>query len=55
VIKKCKEVIRIGADSPIEKGLLAEREGFKWIFGSQDKKEGLKAFLEKRKANFIGQ
>lgn len=55
VIKKCKEVIRIGADSSLEQGLLAEREGFKWVFGSQDKKEGLKAFLEKRKANFIGQ
>ncbi len=54
VIKKCKEVIRIGSDSTLENGLLAEREAFKWIFGTQDKKEGLKAFLEKRKANFIG-
>jgi len=54
VIKKSKEAIRIGADFSMEKGLAAEREGFKWIFGSADKKEGLRAFLEKRKANFIG-
>ena len=54
VIKKCKEAIRVGADSTLENGLLTEREGFKWIFGSEDKKEGLRAFLEKRKAKFIG-
>jgi len=54
VIKKCKEVIRMGVNSSLDLGLQAEREGFKWVFGSEDKKEGLKAFLEKRKANFIG-
>ncbi|RLA62635.1 MAG: hypothetical protein DRQ88_08285 [Epsilonproteobacteria bacterium] len=53
-ITKCKEVIRIGADSTLEQGLEAERTAFKWIFGTEDKKEGVRAFLEKRKADFTG-
>lgn len=53
-ITKCKEVIRIGADSTLEKGLDAERAAFKWIFATEDKKEGVKAFLGKRTAKFTG-
>ena len=53
-ITKCKEVIRIGSDSTLEQGLDAERGAFKWIFGTEDKKEGVHAFLEKRTAKFTG-
>ncbi|TDJ09423.1 MAG: hypothetical protein E2O68_00350 [Deltaproteobacteria bacterium] len=53
-ITKCKEVIRIGADSTLEQGLAAERAAFKWIFGTEDKKEGIRAFLDKRAAKFSG-
>jgi len=54
VITKAKEVIRKGADTTLEGGLAEERAAFKWIFGTQDKNEGVQAFLEKRKAHFTG-
>ena len=31
-----------------------ERQGFTILFSTEDKKEGMAAFLEKRKANFRG-
>ena len=38
-----------------EKEALAKEEQLGWtIFGTKDSKEGMKAFKEKRKANFIG-
>ncbi|MGP4064887.1 enoyl-CoA hydratase [Oceanobacillus sp. M65] len=36
-----------------DRGLEAEANAFKEVFGSQDAKEGIQAFLEKRKPNFI--
>jgi enoyl-CoA hydratase len=39
-----------------EKEALAKEEQLGWIiFGTKDSKEGMKAFKEKRKANFIGE
>ncbi len=35
-------------------GLALERASFPLIFSTQDKNEGVTAFLEKRKANFTG-
>ena len=49
-----KKTINEGCDLPTTQGLDVELGMFATIFGSEDKKEGTAAFVEKRKANFTG-
>jgi len=49
------ESITRGLDRTLEEGLLLEAEIFGKSCSTEDAKEGTKAFLEKRKANFQGQ
>lgn len=49
-----KRAIQTGADISLADGLALEREVLQRAFASDDSKEGLKAFLEKRTANFTG-
>jgi enoyl-CoA hydratase len=51
-ISKCKFAINKGVDLPTANGLEIELDVFANIFTSHDTKEGISAFLEKRKANF---
>lgn len=53
-IELAKEVINQGSDLDIESGLTLEKNTFPIIFGTEDKNEGVSAFLEKRKAEFKG-
>lgn len=46
--------INEGLDKPLSEGLLLEAEFFGNACSTEDSKEGTKAFLEKRKANFQG-
>lgn len=46
------EAINRGLDHPLEEGLKIEAELFGKACSTEDSKEGTKAFLEKRKANF---
>ncbi len=48
------EAINKGLDRTLEEGLLLEAELFGKACGTEDSKEGTKAFLEKRKAKFQG-
>lgn len=48
------EAINKGLDRTLEEGLLLEAELFGKTCDTEDSKEGTKAFLEKRKANFQG-
>jgi len=48
------EAINKGLDRTLEEGLLLEAELFGKACDTEDSKEGTKAFLEKRKANFQG-
>jgi enoyl-CoA hydratase len=50
-----KRAIQSGGEMSLEGGLALERELQRELFGSQDAKEGLLAFTQKRKATFRGQ
>jgi len=47
-----KSTINRGMDASLEAGLALEREAFAYCFALPDAKEGISAFLEKRKPNF---
>lgn len=49
-----KEAVLKNFEMPLSEGLEYERKLFYMLFGTQDQKEGMKAFLEKRKAKFEG-
>ena len=49
-----KRSVQSGAEVPFESGLAIERELQQQLFQSEDAKEGLAAYIEKRKANFKG-
>ena len=53
-IKAAKRAINQVFESSLEDGLLIEREIFFDLFGTQDQKEGMKAFLDKRKPDWTG-
>lgn len=54
ILAHCKAVIRDGEALSREQGLGLERQAFGEIFHTEDKSEGLKAFLEKRPPVFQG-
>ena len=53
-IRAAKEAILKAQDTALEVGLDFERKSFYMLFATEDGKEGMKAFLEKRKPNFKG-
>jgi len=53
-IKAAKEAVLKSANAPLEEGLEFERKSFFLLFASEDRLEGMKAFLEKRKPEFKG-
>ena len=53
-LEQIKEVALLGADLPLEGALALERKAFQILFDTQDQKEGVKAFLEKRPAQYQG-
>jgi enoyl-CoA hydratase len=50
----CKEVVLAGQDCPLDAALTLERKAFDVLFDTQDQKEGMRAFAEKRKPRFEG-
>ena len=53
-LQLAKTAIRAAAETPLDAGLQIERELFITAFGSDDMREGVAAFLEKRSPDFRG-
>jgi enoyl-CoA hydratase len=49
-----KEAVNRAFETPLSEGVRFERRLFHGLFGTQDQKEGMAAFAEKRAANFTG-
>ena len=49
-----KEVVLAGVDASLETALMLERKANQLLFATRDQKEGMQAFIEKRKAQFEG-
>jgi enoyl-CoA hydratase len=49
-----KESVLKAHELPLQEGLVMERKNFYLLFDTEDQKEGMAAFVEKRKPNFKG-
>jgi enoyl-CoA hydratase len=53
-VQAIREAVRLGGDVPIDTALALERRYFERLFDSEDQKEGMRAFLEKRAPQYVG-
>jgi len=49
-----KESVNQALETPLQQGLAVERRNFYFLFATEDQKEGMRAFLEKRRGQFKG-
>lgn len=53
-LQQIKEVALMSEDVPLNAGLALERKSFQLLFSTEDKHEGIQAFMEKRKPSYQG-
>ncbi|MDM5336885.1 enoyl-CoA hydratase-related protein [Fictibacillus enclensis] len=53
-LRLIKESVRYATDHSVQDGMQLERKNFYLLFSSEDQKEGMKAFTEKRHPHFKG-
>jgi enoyl-CoA hydratase len=53
-VRQIKEIVNAGLNAPLDTALMLERKALQLLFATSDQKEGMRAFLEKRKPNFEG-
>jgi len=53
-LRMAKEAVNKALETPLAEGLAGERRSFYFLFATEDQKEGMRAFLEKRRAVFHG-
>jgi enoyl-CoA hydratase len=53
-LRLAKEAVNQALETPLSEGLAVERKNFYFLFATEDQKEGMRAFLEKRRAQFRG-
>ncbi len=49
-----EQIKRVSAAGDLDEGIDAEKQGFATVFGSEDAREGISAFVQKRTARFTG-
>jgi enoyl-CoA hydratase/carnithine racemase len=49
-----KDVLLAGLDASLATGLMLERKAFDLLFDTEDQKEGMRAFIEKRRPSYKG-
>ncbi|MHB8778989.1 MAG: enoyl-CoA hydratase-related protein [Anaerolineales bacterium] len=54
-VRMAKDAVNAAFETTLTEGLRAERRNFYPLFSTEDQKEGMKAFIEKRKPNWKGQ
>jgi enoyl-CoA hydratase len=53
-IKEIKRVVKAGLDVALDDALALEQEAYEQLYATADQKDGMRAFLEKRKPKFEG-
>lgn len=53
-LRACKTAMQAGLNTGLKEGLRIEAIAFSMLFGTQDQKEGMAAFIEKRQPTFVG-
>lgn len=53
-VMQIKEVVIAGVDASLETALMLERKANQLLFATRDQKEGMQAFIDKRKPSFEG-
>jgi enoyl-CoA hydratase len=54
-VRLCKDAINRGVNMDLEAAMQLELEAFALTFATKDQKEGMRAFVEKRKPHYTGQ
>jgi enoyl-CoA hydratase len=52
VVAMAKEAINVAFETPLQQGILFERRAFYATFATDDRREGMEAFIDKRTPNF---
>jgi enoyl-CoA hydratase len=53
-VQLTKEVLNAGQDAALDTALMLERHAFQMLFSTEDQKEGMRAFIEKRRPSYKG-
>jgi enoyl-CoA hydratase len=53
-LMQIKEIVNAGLNASLDTALMLERKAFQLQFATRDQKEGMRAFMEKRKPKFEG-
>ena len=53
-VRLAKEAVQAAFETSLSEGLEIERKNFFLLFATEDMREGMRAFIEKRKAEFKG-
>ena len=53
-VMQIKEILNEGLNAPLETALMLERKAYLLQYATADQKEGMRAFLDKRKPKFEG-